>query len=145
MGLIQRFKMMLGAMMAGRNGVDRLSQAMMWLGVVLLVLAMVFSSPILNGVSLAVYVIAILRIFSRNTVRRSAENRYYLNKTMRIRNKATQIRKSIAHRRNRFKNRKQYRYFKCPNCKSWLRVPRGKGQVRVTCGNCKHQFSYIAR
>jgi hypothetical protein len=145
MGMLQRIRNILRAAMVGRNGVDRLSLAMMWLGVVLLVLATAFSSPILNGVSLAVYAIAIVRIFSRNTVRRSAENRYYLNKTMRFRSKINQIRQAVKHRRNRYKNRKQYRYFKCPNCKSWLRVPRGKGQVRVACGNCKHQFSYISR
>lgn len=145
MGLLQRFKIMLGAMLAGRNGIDRLSIAMMWFGLILMVPAMLFSSAILNGVSMAVYVLAIFRVFSRNTVKRSAENRLYLNQTMKLRNQTTKIRKAIVHRRNRFKNRKQYRYFKCPNCKSWLRVPRGKGQVKVTCGNCKHQFSYISR
>ncbi len=145
MGLIQRLKIMLGAMMAGRNGVDRLSIAMMWFGLILMIPAMALSSAILNGVSMAVYALAVFRIFSRNTVKRSAENRVYLNQTMKLRNQTVKIRKAIAHRRNRFKNRKQYRYFKCPNCKSWLRVPRGKGQVKVTCGNCKHQFSYISR
>ena len=145
MRMIERIKNMFRGMMAGRNGVDRLSLGMMWLGAGLLVLSMVLSSTILNGVAFAVYVLAIMRMLSRNTVKRSAENRYYLDKTMQLRNKTTRIRKSIAHRRNRFKNRKQYRYFKCPNCKSWLRVPRGKGQVKVTCGNCGHRFSYISR
>ena len=145
MGMIERIKNMFRAMMAGRNGVDRLSLGMMWFGAGLLVLSMVFSSAILNGVALAVYVLAVLRMLSRNTAKRSAENRYYLDKTMQLRSKVKRIRKSMEHRRNRFKNRKQYRYFKCPNCKSWLRVPRGKGQVKVTCGNCGHQFSYISR
>ena len=145
MGMIERIKNMFRAVMAGRNGVDRLSLGMMWFGAGLLVLSMVFSSAILNGVALAVYVLAVLRMLSRNTAKRSAENRYYLDKTMQLRSKVKRIRKSMEHRRNRFKNRKQYRYFKCPNCKSWLRVPRGKGQVKVTCGNCGHQFSYISR
>ncbi|MFH1880061.1 MAG: hypothetical protein ABIK64_04645 [Bacillota bacterium] len=136
--MMERLKIKLQALMAGRNGVDRLSQAMLWTGVFLLVLAMLLTSPVLNIVSLAIYMLAILRIFSRNTVKRSAENRYFMNKT-------TQIQKAAAHRRNRFKNRKQYRYFKCPNCRSWLRVPRGKGQVKITCGKCGHQFSYISR
>ncbi len=136
--MMERLKRKLQALMAGRNGVDRLSQSMLWTGVVLLVLAMLLTSPVLNIISLAIYALAILRVFSRNTVKRSAENRYFVEKT-------TQIQKAAAHRRNRFKNRKQYRYFKCPNCKSWLRVPRGKGQVKVTCGKCGHQFSYISR
>ena len=136
---------MLQSMMVGRNGTDKLSQAMLWLGIGLMVIAMVASSYILNLIAMAVYVLAILRIFSRNTAKRSAENRLYLQKTMQLRTKTAQLRKAVAHRRSRFKNRKQYRYFKCENCKSWLRVPRGVGQVKVTCGKCGHKFSYISR
>jgi len=132
-------------MMVGRNGADQLSRAMMWLGIGLMVLAMITSSYVVNLIAMAVYILAIFRIFSRNTAKRGAENRAYLAKTMQLRTKTAQIKKSIAHRRNRFKNRKQYRYFKCPSCKSWLRVPRGAGQVKVTCGKCGNKFSYISR
>lgn len=125
-------------MMIGRNGVDRLSNALMWTGIGLLVLAMIFNSFILNALALAVYIYAVFRMFSRNVEKRSAENQAYVRKT-------NQIRTSITHAKNRFKQRKEFRYFKCPECKSWLRVPRGAGKVKVTCGHCKHQFSYIAK
>ena len=125
-------------MMIGRNGVDKLTMTMLWVGIGLLFVAMFVSSPVLNLVSMVIYVLAIMRIFSKNTAKRSAENRAFVNQTYKIK-------KAVAHRRNRFKNRKQYRYFKCPNCKSWLRVPRKTGQVKVTCGKCKHQFSYIVK
>ena len=115
-----------------------LSQTMLWFGIGLLVLAMVLSSNVLNLFAMAVYILAILRVFSRNVEKRRAENMQFVTKT-------TAIQKAIIHRRNRFKHRKEYRYFKCPNCKSWLRLPRGAGQVKVTCGNCKHQFSYISK
>lgn len=138
MGLMEWLKNKLRTLMIGRNGVDRLSLMMLWLGIALLVLAMMVSSVILNAVSLVVYMLAILRIFSRNVAKRSAENRFYVNKV-------SQIKKAVSHRRSRLKNRKQYRYFKCPNCKSWLRLPHNAGQVKVTCGKCGHQFSYIAR
>jgi len=145
MGLLQRWKAMLQSMMVGRNGTDQLARAKMWLGIGLMVLAMVASSYVLNLIAMILYISAFLRIFSRNTAKRSAENRLYLTKTMQLRTKTAQIQKSIAHRRSRFKNRKQYRYFKCESCKSWLRVPRGAGQVKVTCGKCGHKFSYISR
>lgn len=125
-------------MMVGRNGPDKLSFLMLWIGVVLLVAAMVFNSVILNTIALIVYILAIFRVFSRNLAKRSAENRAYLQKT-------NQVRTAIKHHRNRFKLRKEYRYFKCPQCKSWLRVPRGAGKVKVTCGQCGNQFSYIAK
>ena len=136
--MMERLKNRLRTIMIGRNGVDRLSLVMLWFGVALLVLAMIISSQILNAAALAIYILAILRIFSKNTAKRSAENKFFVNKT-------AQIQKAITHRRSRFMNRKQYRYFKCPQCKAWLRVPRGAGQVKVTCGKCGHQFSYIAR
>jgi transcription elongation factor Elf1 len=39
---------------------------------------------------------------------------------------------------------KKYKYFKCPECKSWLRLPRGVGEVTVTCGKCRHAFKQKA-
>ena len=42
--------------------------------------------------------------------------------------------------RTRLKNRKKYRYFRCPNCHARLRLPRGVGEVTVNCGQCKHSF-----
>jgi ribosomal protein S27E len=138
MGLMYRIKEKLRIFMIGRNGVDRLSMHMLWFGIALLVIATMISSYVLNLISFAVYVLAILRIVSKNIARRSAENRFYVNKTY-------QIKKAVTHRRNRYKNRKQFKYFKCPNCKSWLRVPRKAGQVKVTCGKCGNKFSYIVK
>ena len=136
--MMQRLKAKLQVWMIGRNGVDRLSQVMMWVGIGLLVAAMLFASPVVNLLALVMYVLAILRVFSKNVARRRAENRAFVNQV-------TKLKKAASHRRNRHKNRKQYRYFKCPNCKAWLRVPRGAGQVKVTCGKCENKFSYIAK
>ena len=35
---------------------------------------------------------------------------------------------------------KQYKYLICPQCAQRLRVPRGKGRIRVTCINCGNVF-----
>ena len=35
--------------------------------------------------------------------------------------------------KDRFHNRKQYKYFKCPACGKWLRVPRHKGKIHINC------------
>ena len=37
-------------------------------------------------------------------------------------------------------DRKTHRYFRCPQCRATVRVPKGKGQIRITCPHCKHQF-----
>ena len=39
------------------------------------------------------------------------------------------------------KDKKNYKYFKCKNCKAQLRVPKGKGKINVTCPKCKTKFS----
>ena len=33
-----------------------------------------------------------------------------------------------------------YCYYYCPNCKQQVRVPAGKGKVRITCLRCEHKF-----
>ena len=33
-----------------------------------------------------------------------------------------------------------YCYYYCPNCKQQVRVPAGKGKVRITCPRCEHKF-----
>ena len=41
---------------------------------------------------------------------------------------------------NRVKNGKKYRYFTCPQCKKRLRVPRGVGNITITCKGCGNKF-----
>lgn len=38
-------------------------------------------------------------------------------------------------------NFKKYKIVKCPKCKQKLRLPRGKGQIIVTCKSCSHKFN----
>lgn len=33
-----------------------------------------------------------------------------------------------------------HKYFLCPNCKQTVRVPRGRGQITITCPKCKQKF-----
>ena len=40
----------------------------------------------------------------------------------------------------RFKNRKVYLYYRCPQCRAWLRLPRNIGEKTVTCGKCGATF-----
>ncbi len=36
---------------------------------------------------------------------------------------------------------RSYRYLICPQCSQRLRVPRGKGKIRVTCTKCRNHFN----
>lgn len=129
----QKIKDSFRSFMVGRYGGDQLSRVQVWTGFAIYIIAIITGLGILSYLGLAMYVWAFFRIFSRNVEKRAAENQLYLQKTANVRRNATQA-------ANRFKNRKQYKYFRCPKCKSYLKLPRNVGEVTVTCGKCRHQF-----
>ena len=137
MSFWEKIKQTLRSLMTGRHGVDPLSVSLVWVGLGLYVIAAVFNLGLLSLVSLVVYGYTVFRMFSRNEQKRGDENRRYLA----FKNKITT---GVKQARTRFKNRKQYRYFRCPNCKAWLRLPRGAGVVTVTCGRCHNSFTQKA-
>lgn len=127
---IQRF-------MIGRNGVDELSFALLILALIASLLSSIFGSAILSLISTVAYVFCIYRMLSRNVAKRRMENSKYVEMSSKIRVSASQA-------FVRLKNTKKYKYFKCPECKSLLRLPRKVGEVTVTCGKCKHAFKMKA-
>ena len=137
MSFWEKIKQTFRSLMTGRHGVDPLSVSLVWVGLGLYVIAAVFNLGLLSLVSLVVYGYTVFRMFSRNEQKRGDENRRYLA----FKNKITT---GVKQARTRFKNRKQYRYFRCPNCKAWRRLPRGAGVVTVTCGRCHNSFTQKA-
>lgn len=119
--------------MMGRNGADQLSFALLLGGVILSLLTSLTGVVIFYYVGLAAYIWAIFRMFSKNRVQRAAENQKYLNFRRNFKSNFSQF-------FVRLKNSKKYRYFRCPQCKARLRLPRKVGEVTVTCGKCHHQF-----
>lgn len=123
--------------MTGRNGVDDLTNAMIIAALVLMLLTTFTGSVLLNMISLILYAVSIFRMFSRNIAKRYEENRKYVEWRQRFGTTASQ--KWV-----RLKNSKKYKYFKCPECGSLLRLPRKVGEVTVTCGKCRHAFKQKA-
>ena len=114
---------------AGRQGMDELSKLLFWLGIALFTLALVcggaLGSLLLPPAVMAV-VLAFVRAFSRNLPLREAENLMLLRWIEKKKH-------AWAAFRDRFANRREYRYFKCPSCGRWLRVPRHKGRIHINC------------
>ncbi len=126
--------------MYGRYGVDELGKHMLVASIVISLLGMVLNLfrlkyvPFICSIlSFAVIGIIIFRALSKNINRRVLENHRYLGKTEKVRAK-------IRFEKTRFADRKNYRYVKCPNCKNYSRVPKGKGKIKITCRVCKKQF-----
>ena len=132
----EKIKLSLARFMQGRYGADSLGRFLVWAALILYVLGMFIPSYVgglfsFLGAALLLYVL--FRMFSRNTARRTAENAWFWNRTAKLRTAFSQA-------RMRFKNRKEYKYFRCPKCHAWLKLKRGSGEGTLTCGKCKHAF-----
>lgn len=72
-------------------------------------------------------------MFSRNVYKRSGENTKFLRMTYPVTSR-------FKSWKNRWRDRKTHKYLKCPHCKQQLRVPKGKGEITVTCPKCHTKF-----
>ncbi len=129
-------KSWLQKVMAGRYGVDQLTRALTTAALVTLVLSILFK----GWLSILFWLLTILtlawsyiRMFSRNVQKRQLENNNYLT----LRYQLTRTFTALVQRK---KQKKYYRFYKCPSCKVMTRVPKGKGKIRITCPKCGESF-----
>lgn len=119
--------------MAGRYGTDQLSKLILWISLACLAVSMFTRLNVFYILGLVLLIYTYYRMFSRNVAKRYAENQKYLN-----------WRYGFAVRRNKRKvhweQRKIYRFYKCPQCRQKVRVPKGKGKVAITCPKCRMEF-----
>ena len=118
--------------MMGRYGNDKLNQFLMILAIVCLVLSL-FGLRAFYVVALAIMVYAYVRMLSKNIQKRYAENQKYLQYEWKIK-------RFFQGKKKEFEQRKDYRIYKCPNCRQKLRVPRGKGKIAIRCRKCGTEF-----
>ena len=123
----------LSRFMYGRYGSDPFGIALIGLSLVLNIISTVFRLEILGLLSFIPAAYCIFRMFSRKIPARQAENRWFLKWWVPFWSKI----KSIV---RRIKDIRKYRYFKCPTCRSELRVPKGKGRIVITCPKCSTKF-----
>ncbi len=133
MSFFQRLKMSLARFMQGRHGTDNLGMFTLITGLACSLLGSFTRLGLLSLFGLILYIITLFRMFSRNHEKRMAENRKYIALTSGLKTKFSQFIK-------RTKNRRDYNYLKCPNCKVLLRMKRGSGEKNITCVRCGFQF-----
>lgn len=121
---------------AGKNGIDQLNIALFVLAVLLWVGSLAVPvrglARLLHWACLLAAAWFCVRAFSPNLGRRQQENQRFLSVT-----RSLHIGRSW---RVRMDQRRQYKIFKCPSCGVKLRVPRGKGRIKVTCRQCGATF-----
>lgn len=122
----------LNMFMLGRNGVDFLNKHLFRIAAVIAGVNLLFSGwvgvlpPVMAGY-------ALFRTLSRNLPMRQMED-------MVVREKYDHAKEKISGALHRAKQSRDFRFFSCPGCSSYLRVPRGKGRIQVTCPRCGHRF-----
>ena len=119
--------------MYGRYGGDTLNTVLLISGLVVSILGQLLNLTVLILVAYVFYGYSLFRILSKNIYARQKE----LYSFMKI---WTPVQKWYKMRVMIWKDRKNYRYFKCPNCGQYLRAPKGRGKIEVTCQKCRKQF-----
>ena len=119
--------------MYGRYGNDVLNRFLIALAGIILLIALITKLGILMYLALAVLAFGYYRMFSKNIVKRQSENLKYLS----VRSKVFVYLKNI---KERWVQRKEYKFFTCPSCKATLRVPRGRGKIKIVCRKCGNSF-----
>ena len=120
--------------MYGRNGLERLGIAQIWVCLILEVVSMIVSrrvpaaGSVLYLISTALWIWAIFRMFSRNLYKRREENARYCALFGGLRARSDGAKARHADR--------EHRYFTCKQCKTICRVPVGKGKIVITCPKC---------
>ncbi len=127
----------LARFMIGRNGNDQLNRFLLLADVVLLLLASLLGRTALGSL-LYLLVLALLgltyfRMLSRDVYKRRSENESYLRRKQQFLSRLRVI-------KERWKQRKDYKFFTCPSCKAVMRVPRGRGKIRIVCHKCGNTF-----
>ena len=127
--MLQRIREYFQNYMRGRYGIDELGKALSIPAIIVLIMTM-FTDGIVHVILVflgwALIFLMYFRMFSKNILKRGAENNWYKSKMNYLKMRITQA--------------KDYKFFDCPNCKAHLRVPRGVGKITITCSKCGTRF-----
>ena len=121
--------------MYGRYGSDQLNMALLVFAVLVSLINSVLAiflrgskiyggivAPILSVIVYGLLIYSFIRMFSRNIYKRQRENRRFTQFWVRLKDRSN-------------------RYFRCPNCKQTVRVPRGRGKICIRCPKCGEKFT----
>ena len=123
--------------MVGRNGNDQLNLFLLGLDVVLLIAASFVRGSAGRVMYLLTFVLlgwTYFRMLSRKLARRRQENERYLRAQYRFA-------AAVKLRREKWTQRRDYKFYTCPSCKTTLRVPRGHGKIKIVCRKCGNTFT----
>ncbi len=119
--------------MQGRYGVDQFGRFLSGLTMVLLIISLFSRHRLWYALALASLIYSYFRMFSRNSVKRYAENQKYLAYT-------AGVRRALGRKKNELAQSRTHHIYRCPSCRQKIRIPRGRGRVEVRCPKCSATF-----
>ena len=130
--MMNNLRIKLNRIMMGRYGHDKLNSFLLYSALALNLFGIFVKSSIPAWIALVCLIVLNIRFFSRNLVKRYAENQKFLNLTRRPRHFCKAAVLSAKDR--------EHRYVLCSHCHQILRLPKGKGTLEVTCPACRTTF-----
>lgn len=130
MNFLQQLMAKLQQFMTGHYGSDQFTLFLTISGLVCSVLSSFRHLRFLYLISLILIFYGVFRTFSKNYEKRRNELNWYL----RWSEKPKAYIKLLM---NQIRDRKTHRYFRCKNCKTVMRVPKGRGKIEITCPKCR--------
>lgn len=120
--------------MQGRYGQDELNRGLLWIALVLVLLGSFFDAALFSTLAMVLLLWSLFRCYSRDISRRSSERAQWLKLVNKIKG-------FFDLQQRRWRDRKSYKYFRCKSCGAVMRVPRGKGTVRIRCSRCQREIN----
>ena len=117
----------------GRQGPDDLAVFYVNLAIVVLLVNVFARTGWLGWVALLLVGYSMFRIQSRNLGSRARENEAFLKAL-------GPVRPWVQNPRAAWGELRAYKHVRCSSCRQKVRVPRGKGRLRVTCPKCGTKF-----
>lgn len=137
--MLNKYKYKIYEFMRGRYGIDTLGRRIQILTIIFLVISLILRLSGLgayntfNYLALIGILIYTYRMMSKNRTRMALQNQKYLALEKNFLSSLQKIKRRLSFD-------KDYKYFSCPVCKTELRLPKGKGKLRVICPKCKNEF-----
>lgn len=114
-----------------RHGVDEFGVGLIWFAILMVIISYFIKSSFLSTFAGIIVLFEIYRTFSTNIIKRNSENYIFKAKFLNpVKSKLKKLKRSTVGDKN-------YKYITCKNCGQELRVPKGKGKIRVKCPKCK--------
>lgn len=119
---MKKIKEKINRFFAGRYGMDELGKTLLIVSSILYLLGGILQNGILLWLAIFGICFTFYRMFSRQHWDRREENRKY-NRFLKL-------------WKLRFQERKTSRIYVCKGCGRFIRVPKGRGKIQVTCTVC---------